>query len=587
MLLRRACLVAVVFPSLVHAAPPPSTPSVAEEGYVVIPFENASGVKALDWMAPALPSTLGEQLESHPFLRPVYGGAILEGFGGRFDEARVAARARDLGARWVFGGSFSRPNWKAEVTVRLYQVASDARLPALKLVAQAQAVGERNALLDVLDQALLDVLKQQGWSPEGDALAAIKRRPTRDLYAFTIYGRALGLFYGLGGPVELVNAQKLFTKSILIDPKFAEAHRMLGLVHVTRGEFGKGMSRYAAALDLRPGYYAPLVGLAQLYRAENRRQPALEMAERALAARPGDVEMRFLVGDLEWEAGDLDKALADLLLVVGSQPGHLKARRTLAMVYAARGDTVDLAAELERIAALAPDDLDVKLDLGSAYMRLNKNEQAITAYEDVLKKQPRHLTALKFSGDLYRRVGETERAIAAYEKMRRLASDDPRPYFLLGAAYAEAGNDVKAEQILQEAQEFRGHLGEAWTDLGAIAYRRGDYSKATWYLERAVARAPNRPKAHFNYALVLNATKQRDKALAELKTAGELDPEDAECHYLAGVIYLRLGRLDEAKDEFAAAVKRKPDHGDAKHNLALLEDLERRYGSEHAGVGSQ
>src|SRR5579871_1015812 len=87
-------------------APAPVTPppSVAEEGYLVVPFANASNVKGLDWMASALPTAIGEKLEAHPFLRPVYGGAILDGFPLKFDEAHVAARARDAGARWVIGG---------------------------------------------------------------------------------------------------------------------------------------------------------------------------------------------------------------------------------------------------------------------------------------------------------------------------------------------------------------------------------------------------------------------------------------------------------------------------------------------------
>ena len=102
-----------------------------------------------------------------------------------------------------------------------------------------------------------------------------------------------------------------------------------------------------------------------------------------------------------------------------------------------------------------------------------------------------------------------------------------------------------------------------------------------------MVRAPTRPKAHYNYALVLVAKKERDRALDELKIAGDLDPQDAEIRYLAGVILLRQGRLDEAKSEFEEALKRKPDHADAKHNLALLEDLERRYGGEHAGSGAE
>ena len=96
-----------------------------------------------------------------------------------------------------------------------------------------------------------------------------------------------------------------------------------------------------------------------------------------------------------------------------------------------------------------------------------------------------------------------------------------------------------------------------------------------------------RPKAHYNYALVLSAKKERERALDELKIAGDLDPQDAEIRYLSGVILLRQGRLDDAKAAFEEALKRQPQHPDAKHNLALLDDLERRYGGEHAGTGAK
>ena len=73
----------------------------------------------------------------------------------------------------------------------------------------------------------------------------------------------------------------------------------------------------------------------------------------------------------------------------------------------------------------------------------------------------------------------------------------------------------------------------------------------------------------------------------EARLAVELDPEEADYQYLAGVICLRLGRLEEAKAAFAEAVRLRPAHAEAKHNLALLEDLDRRYGAEHAGTGAR
>src|SRR4030095_10556008 len=102
----------------------------------------------------------------------------------------------------------------------------------------------------------------------------------------------------------------------------------------------------------------------------------------------------------------------------------------------------------------------------------------IATYEEVLRRQPKNVQALKLVGDCYRRQKDPDKAIAAYQKARKLAPDDPRPYFLLGATYQELGDDVRAEAAFQDAQQFRRYLGEAWTNLGSIAFRHGDLSKA-------------------------------------------------------------------------------------------------------------
>ncbi|MCU1281920.1 MAG: Tetratricopeptide 2 repeat protein, partial [bacterium] len=499
-------------------------------------------------------------------------------------------RAHDVGARWVFAGGFARPNWKAEVAVRLYTVvepSNEVPNPTLRLVAESSSVGEREQLMKLLDDNLVGVLHKANWATDADAMAQLKRRPTKDLYALTLYGRALNFYFGLGVPRDLTKAATFLKKVNLIDPKMAEAHRMLGVVYLEQGLKEKAQGQYSYALDLKPGYYAAMSGLARLYRAESNRVRAQEMVEKALEARPYDIEMREMLGELLWESAELDRALAELEKVVAIAPRNLQARRTLALIYAAKGATNDLAAELERITQLAPEDVDVRLDLGSAYQRMGDNGRAIGAYEEILKKDPRNVNALKFVGDCYRRNKEPDKAIAAYQKVMKIQPADPRPYFLLGAVYEEAGNDGKAEQVFQEAQQFKRYLGEAWSNLGAIAFRRGDLSKATWYLSRAVLRAPTRPKGHYNYALLLSAKKERDKALDELKIAGDLDQQDPEIRYLSGVILLRQGRLDEAKLAFEEALRRQPQHPDAKHNLALLEDLERRYGGEHAGSGAK
>ncbi len=571
------------------------------DGYLVLPFVNLSNVKQLDWMASALPITVAEKLEALPNLRPVYGPKVLDlietdeegkkvqigGTGGIRNEALIR-RAYDLGARYIVAGSFGRPNWRAEITLELLEVLPPSQTlpqPSARQVTRTSGTADRDKLQELLLQQIEKLVDGAEFRPDTDAVAILKQPIIKDLYAFTLYGRSINECFGIAMPKDPKKALLAFRKMSLIEPKFAEGHRMLGQCLLEMGDKGKASSQISYALDLKPGYYAALIALVRLYRHDGNRVRTLELVEKALDARPYDIEARQVYGELLWEGADLDQAKIELEKVLAVQPRSLNARRTLALIYAAKGQTQDLEAELERVADLAPDDMDIRLDLASAYQRTGSLDKAIAAYEEVLKRQPKSVVAWKFVGDCYRRKGEPEKAVAAYQRVMKLSPDDPRPYFLLGAAYQEAGQDRKAEAIFQEAQQFRRYVGEAWVNLGALAYRRGDLSMAFWYLSRAVQRVPLRPKAHYNYALVLDAKKDREHALDELKMATELDPEDAEIRYLSGVILLRLGRLEEAKKEFEEAVKRKPDHPDAKHNLALLKDLDRRYSGERSGQG--
>jgi Flp pilus assembly protein TadD len=581
----------------------PPAPAPVRDGYLVLPFVNTSNVKALDWMASALPITVAEKLESLPNLRPVYGPKVLDvvdteadgkrvpigGIGGVRNEALVR-RVYDLGARYVIAGSFGRPNWKAEVALELLEVLPPSATlpqPSLRQVAATRGVAERDELMKLLLDQLGKLVEQAGFRPDADTAAALKTPVVHDLYAFTLYGRAINQCFGVVGPKEPQKSLPVWKKVTLIQPKFAEAHRMLGQCLLDQGDRARAASQISYALDLKTAYFPAIMSLIRLYRHDGNRARTLELVEKALEARPYDIEARQTYGELLWEGGDLDGAEAELEKVIAVQPRSLQARRTLALIYAAKGRAQDLEAELERVSELAPEDVDIRLDLASAYQRTGALDKAIGAYEEVIRRQPRSAVAWKFVGDCYRRKRETDKAILAYQRVMKLQPDDPRPYFLLGAAYTEAGQDAKAEAVFQEAQQFRRYLGEAWINLGAIAFRRGDLSKAFWYLSRAVTKVPLRPKAHYNYALVLDAKKDRERALDELKVAGELDPQDAEVHYLTGVILLRLGRLDEAKRAFEEALKRRPDHPDAKHNLALLKDLDRRYGGEHSGTGAR
>jgi tetratricopeptide (TPR) repeat protein len=524
----------------------------------------------------ALAQSLAERLEVHPQLRPAYGANVLADAVPPVSDEDAGKLARGMGARFVIAGAFDRDaQWQMHITERLLLVDGDTA----REIARADGKGDKDALQELVAQVAVELLAKGARPLPPDLAATVTRKLSRDNYAFFLWGKALAHIHGYGkSQKDLKKAEEYLRKASLIDPKFAEGHRLRGWVYLEQGQMQKARGEYSYALELKKDYYLPLIGLVRMYRQSGSRTQALDLVKHALEIRPGDTEARFIYGELLYEDGKLDDAYAELKRVVAAQPRNIPARKALVLIHAARGAGEELAQELEGLVALDPDDINARLDLASAYQRIGETDKAITAYQGVLEHNGRHVAATKFLGDLYRGKGDFDKAADQYRAVMKLAPNDPRPYFLLGSTYVEAGRDGKAEAIFQEAQRFGRYSPEAWNNLGAISYRKGDISKALVYLERAVQKLPRRPKVHYNLGLALSAAQKRDRALTELRMAASLDPEDAEIRYALGVVLLRQGHLDEAAREFREAVNRKPDHQDALHNLAILEELQRRIG---------
>ncbi len=60
------------------------------------------------------------------------------------------------------------------------------------------------------------------------------------------------------------------------------------------------------------------------------------------------------------------------------------------------------------------------------------------------------------------------------------------------------------------------------------------------------------------------------KALEELQSAIALDNKVLLAHFYSGVVYLKLGKFEEAKKEFEAELALNPNDLQAKYNLAYV-----------------
>ncbi len=529
------------------------------ETFVVEPFANVNGARSMDYLEIGAPALIAERFGQDAPLRFVGATSI---FG-----------ARPVGAdpKWVVGGRFQRrPDWKIEVTVELRPAGTGG-----EPVSRKTGTGSRDDVAVVALQVAraafaalpgLDLPPSRPWmtAPFG-----------RDPYAFVLYGRALAQYHGAGARARSAErAIEIFVRSLVIDPKVPETRRYLGIVHMEAGRPGHARALWASALEARPQYVAALAALAALDRAAGLPE-ARERYARLLELDPEDMDARRIHGELLSQVGEFDRAQVEFERVLAARPGDLRARRALALVLASRRAGKELVADLEEVVKLDPEDVDSRMDLGAAYVSVGMMAEGAAIYEDVLRRRPRHTAALKLAGDLALGLGDLRRAAAHYDRLHRLAPADPRPLFILGAAYFRAGQLDAAERLFTEGAQLPGMLADGYANLGAIALRRGQTREALSYLGRAVKRRPDKAIVRYNHALALHTARRSADALNELRAAQILDPDDAGVRFLAGVVSLRLGLLHEAEANFREAARLDPHNEDARHNLAVLEPLVR------------
>jgi tetratricopeptide (TPR) repeat protein len=101
--------------------------------------------------------------------------------------------------------------------------------------------------------------------------------------------------------------------------------------------------------------------------------------------------------------------------------------------------------------------------------------------------------------------------------------------------------EAKAERCYREALSLDPGLAAARTNLGSLAYRRGDVAAAREAYEAALALDPDQPEARFNLANLVLENGDLELAVAELRRVLQAAPDFADAHYNLAVALERLG----------------------------------------------
>ena len=135
--------------------------------------------------------------------------------------------------------------------------------------------------------------------------------------------------------------------------------------------------------------------------------------------------------------------------------------------------------------------------------------------------------------------------------------------------------DARAEQCYREALALDAGLAAARTNLGSLAYRRGDAAGAREAFEAALALDPDQPEARFNLANLVLENGDLELAVAELRRVLQTAPDFADAHYNLAVALERLGGRAAARAHLEHYLSLEPEATPwAEQARALIERLD-------------
>lgn len=301
----------------------------------------------------------------------------------------------------------------------------------------------------------------------------------------------------------------------------AEAYNNLGNAVAAQRRFDEAVANYRRALALAPQYVEALNNLGNALRELEQLDEAEAALRAALVRRPAYAEAHNNLALVLRRRGNAQEARQHYQLALRYRPDYPQARNNLGILLAAEGDVVAAIAEFETVLRAHPDYAQARRNLALALQDAGRDEAALAVYDELLLANPADADGHWQESRVLARLGRHD---AAHEAVLRAVSLAPQ----------------RAQWHAAAAQSWL-HRGHA---TGALFHARRAAHLATGCYDELLQQAQSLSRSQ--------RTDQPDQKLQQLRTAAEDDAASA----AAWLDYSRELRLRGQADEAVAALRR-------------------------------
>lgn len=162
------------------------------------------------------------------------------------------------------------------------------------------------------------------------------------------------------------------------------------------------------------------------------------------------------------------------------------------------------------------------MDDAVAAQRAGEDNQALEFFKEAVRYKNDDPHAMYKIGKIYEDRGDIDKAKEYYERVLVKTYDSQITYDI-GVFYLKIGDISTVEDIYTSAWRRKVNSIEANMGMGDYNFAIKDYRKAMEFYEFVIQRDQTRPMVYFRYAVCLDITGKKEKALEMCEKAMRLD----------------------------------------------------------------
>jgi tetratricopeptide (TPR) repeat protein/HEAT repeat protein len=240
-----------------------------------------------------------------------------------------------------------------------------------------------------------------------------------------------------------------------------------------------------------------LDALVEVHRAADRLPELVTRLEQ----EPGlDFDHQVLLGRLEEETGQVDRARKSYEAALAKNPDALDVRLKLIQILELSGELEQVIGHYQKLIRSAPQNPDFAFHLADAYLQRGQQADALRVLTQLEERSKLQEDTLARLVEFYEKVAENDRAMALLERLAK--GNDPRHLVELGDRYFARGETDRALRIWQRLARDPNDAAALHT-LGEVYLDHDLPERALETLAQAMKLQPDRVPFTKSYGLAL------------------------------------------------------------------------------------